>query len=230
MLEVMNDAVVGTLTEANDPYCLSQEQADALLAGAQWRRFAVIGDSLSAGTGDSCPGYANGPWGDRVFAALKRRHPETTYLNTGVIGATTQQVLSQQTQRMLDLEPDLVHVLCGANDIWQRDVSWNHVEQTLRELFALASGTGADMTTFTLGNRFLVPSIPDFQDRVRRLNDITRSLADTFGVVVVEMWDHPIMSRENLLSADQVHLSASGQAVMAAEVIRALAGVLAAHR
>ena len=44
--------------EAVDPYCLSGPDAARLLAGAQWRRFAVIGDSLSAGTGDPTPGYA----------------------------------------------------------------------------------------------------------------------------------------------------------------------------
>ena len=38
--------------------------------------------------------------------------------------------------------------------------------------------------------------------------------------MVIEMWDHPIMDRPDLLSADRIHFAASGQAVLAAEVVR----------
>ena len=41
--------------------------------------------------------------------------------------------------------------------------------------------------------------------------------------MVIDMWDHPIMDRPDLLSADRIHFAASGQAVLAAEVVKALA-------
>ena len=56
-------------TEETDPYCLTTAAAAQLLADAPWRRFVVIGDSLSAGTGDPSPGYETGPWSARVAAA-----------------------------------------------------------------------------------------------------------------------------------------------------------------
>ena len=40
------------------------------------------------------------------------------------------------------------------------------------------------------------------------------------------MWDHPVNSREDLLSEDGIHFSTSGQAVMASEMTKALAAVL----
>ena len=48
--------------------------------------------------------------------------------------------------------------------------------------------------------------------------------------MVIDMWDHPIMKRPDLLSADRIHFAASGQAVMAAEVVRGLARVLEGRR
>jgi hypothetical protein len=44
--------------------------------------------------------------------------------------------------------------------------------------------------------------------------------------IVVDIGDHPVNSGEDLLSADRAHLAAAGQAVMAAEVVKALACVL----
>ncbi|MFD0392322.1 GDSL-type esterase/lipase family protein [Streptomyces nogalater] len=99
----------------------------------------------------------------------------------------------------------------------------------MRTMYDLAAATGARLTTFTLGRSYVVPVFPDWTERVRTLNDLTRTLADEYGAVVVDMWDHPVNSRENLLSADRVHFSTSGQAVMASEMVRALAATLA-HR
>jgi hypothetical protein len=42
--------------------------AAALVRDAPWQRLGVVGDSLSAGTGDPGPGYADSGWVDRVAA------------------------------------------------------------------------------------------------------------------------------------------------------------------
>ncbi len=93
-------------------------------------------------------------------------------------------------------------------------------------MFEIAAGTGAQLTTFTLGKAFVVPKFQDWQDRVSTLNAITRRLALDHGAVLVDMWDHPVNSRPDLLSSDGIHFSASGQAVMASEVVKGLARVL----
>lgn len=45
-------------------------------------------------------------------------------------------------------------------------------------------------------------------------------------MVLVDMWDHPLNARPDLLSADRIHFSTSGQAVLASEVVKSLAAVL----
>ncbi|MCW2917453.1 MAG: family lipase [Actinomycetia bacterium] len=223
-------ATANFLTEESDPFCLSPASAAELLTDAPWRRFAAIGDSLSAGAGDPSPGYADIGWADRVADILRRVHPDLAYLNTAEIGATTAKTLATQADRMIAFGPDLIHVPCGANDLFHPEPDFAAIEQTLRRVFELAAGTGAQLTTFTLGKAFVVPKFQDWRDRVRTLNAITRELALDHDAVLVDMWDHPINSRPNLLSSDRIHFSTSGQAVMASEVIKGLAGVLDANR
>ncbi|MFJ7628331.1 SGNH/GDSL hydrolase family protein [Streptomyces sp. NPDC097595] len=209
-------------TEESDPFCLSRPEAAALLSGAPWRRFVVIGDSLSAGTGDPSPGYEDKGWPDRFADVLRRVQPDLEYLSTAVDGATTAQTLENQIGRALEFRPDLLHLPCGANDLVRRKPEFDEIEQRLRRMYELASQTGAQLTTFTLGKAYVIPVFPDWSERVSTVNDITRGLAAEYEAVVIDMWDHPVNSREDLLSADRIHFSTSGQAVMAAEMAKGL--------
>ncbi|MEU9497813.1 SGNH/GDSL hydrolase family protein [Streptomyces sp. NPDC048196] len=213
-------------TEATDPFCLDQADAVALLTGAPWGRYAVIGDSLSAGTGDPTPGYRDQGWSDRVAGVLRSVRPELEYLNVSETGATTARTLENHAARMIEFAPDLLHVPCGANDIVRRRPDFAEIERTLRQMYDLAKDTGALLTTFTLGRAYVVPVFPDWPERIAAVNEIVRGLASEYGAVVVDMWDHPVNDRDNLLSEDRIHFSTSGQAVMAAEVIKKLAGSL----
>ncbi|MCX5416146.1 SGNH/GDSL hydrolase family protein [Streptomyces sp. NBC_00059] len=218
------------LTEESDPYCLHPLDAAALLFDAPWSRLAVIGDSLSAGTGDPSPGYADAGWSDRLASVLRRVRPDLEYLNTAEVGATTEQTLGKQIDRLREFGPDLVHLPCGANDLVRRQPDFDQIEQKLRRLYVLASRTGAQLTTFTLGRAYLIPAFPDWAERVARVNAITRTLAAEYGAVIVDMWDHPVNARENLVSEDRIHFSASGQAVLATEMVKGLAHVLSRTR
>ncbi|WP_367140586.1 MULTISPECIES: SGNH/GDSL hydrolase family protein [Streptomyces] len=215
-----------SLTEETDPYCLATADAAAMLVGAPWQRYAVIGDSLSAGTGDQSPGYGEQGWSDRFAQVLRQVRPGLAYLNTAVVGTTTVDTLNHQIDAMRDFAPDLLHLPCGANDLLRRSPDFGEIEQNMRKMYELAAETGAQLTTFTLGRSYVVPVFPDWTERVLTLNDVTRALAGEYGAVVVDMWDHPLNARENLLSEDRIHFSTSGQAVMASEMVKALAAVL----
>jgi lysophospholipase L1-like esterase len=218
------------LTEKTDPFCLEPESAARLLAGAPWRRFASVGDSLAAGTGGPSPGYADLGWADRLADVLRRVSQDLAYTNAARIGATTAETLDEQLGPVLETGPDLIHISCGANDIWRPEPDFAATERNLRRIFGLAAGTGAQLTTFTLGTAFDVPRFTDWRVRVRALNDLVRELAADHAAVLVDMWRHPVNSRPGLLSADRVHFSASGQAVMATEMVKGLARVLTAKK
>lgn len=143
-------------------------------------------------------------------------------MNLGVVGATTRDVLEQQVAGIIEFQPDLLHLPCGANDITRRRIDFALIERNLRELYELAARTGAQLVTFTLGRAYILPHLPDWTARVREMNELVRAVAASHQAIVVDMWAHPVNDRADLLSADRIHFAATGQAVMATEVTKAL--------
>jgi lysophospholipase L1-like esterase len=220
---------IPAMTEQSDPLCLSEITSAALLFDAPWRRFGVVGDSLSAGVGDPTPGYTNKGWADRVAKVLRLVRPDVRYLNSSEFGVTTARTVAHQLDGMVEFGPDLLHLPCGPNDILRRNPDFDEIEKAMRRMYDLAARTRALLTTFTLGRAYVVPTFPDWHERIRNMNAITRRVGAEYDAVVVDMWNHPFNDRDNLLSEDRIHFSTSGQAVMATEFVRQLAHVLSSR-
>ncbi|MEV5834163.1 SGNH/GDSL hydrolase family protein [Nocardia sp. NPDC052112] len=216
-------------TEATDPMLLSNTAALELLADAPWQRYAVLGDSIAKGVGDPSPGYDTAGWADRVAAVLSAANPALTYLNTGRIGATSAQVRADQLPRVLDFAPDLVHLSCGGNDLFTPDGNIDELRANLDALFGALARSGAQLSTFTLADVWeaeqMAPMRP-MRKRMSALNDIIRELAARYDAVLVELWDHPLRLRPDVMSADLIHFTMSGHAVVATEMVRALHALL----
>ncbi|MFD4442586.1 SGNH/GDSL hydrolase family protein [Nocardia sp. NPDC058519] len=215
--------------EADDPLVLAPEQSAALLAGAPWQRFAVLGDSIAAGTGDRSPGYAPTGWADRVAADLTAINPTLTYRNTGRIGATSGQVIDRQLAEILDFAPDLVHVSCGGNDLFTAGGDVDQLHENLSTILTALAATGAQLSIFTMADVWAVERMAPMRamrPRMIALNEVLRAVAAEFDAVLTEFWDHPLRSRPELMSADLIHFTTSGHAVVASEVVRSLAPLI----
>ncbi|MGW6375349.1 SGNH/GDSL hydrolase family protein [Rhodococcus sp. NPDC055112] len=209
-------------TEATDPMCLEAEEIRILLTDAPWSRFAVMGDSIAKGIGDPSPGYETAAWADRVAAGLKSARPDVSYLNTGRMGATSAEVLDEQLQTVLDFEPDLVHITFGGNDLWLPDADLDAMARNLETAFSAAHRSGAQISTLALADVFVGRRMQPMRDRIAHLNDVTRGLAATYDAILVDLWGHPLRLRPDLMSADRIHFTMSGYAVVASEMVRAL--------
>ncbi|MFD4353512.1 SGNH/GDSL hydrolase family protein [Nocardia sp. NPDC058518] len=215
--------------EADDPLVLAPEQTAALLAGAPWQRFAVLGDSIAAGTGDRSPGYAPTGWADRVAADLTAVNPALAYRNTGRIGATSGQVIDRQLSEILDFAPDLVHVSCGGNDLFTAGGDVDQLHANLSTILTALAATGAQLSIFTMADVWAVERMAPMRamrPRMIALNEVLRAVAAEFDAVLTEFWDHPLRSRPELMSADLIHFTTSGHAVVASEVVRSLAPLI----
>ena len=73
--------------------------------------YVAVGDSFSAGISGQTP------WPDLVAARLSRSCPELDYTNLAAVGVTSGDVAAGQLGPALALRPDLISLICGANDV-----------------------------------------------------------------------------------------------------------------
>lgn len=225
----MTDQPQDTSAEAVDPYYLSAEQADELLAKAPWDRFLVMGDSLAEGLGEASPGYRFLPWPGRTREALARRRPGLAYLNIGLHDLLAVEVRERQLAPALEFQPDLAAVVCGGNDLFPPEFDPDGVEGEVDTIIGALRQQGATVFTYRLMNivsaypvelEFLTP-------RLKELNDRVAAVAARHGALVVDMWDHPGCADRTMYSSDLLHASMRGHALLAGETIRRLGRHLA---
>src|SRR5215211_668911 len=103
----------GSAGEMNrDPVARIAEELSPVIYERRLSLYVALGDSFTAGTG-CAPGEA---WPERLTAALRESSPSLELRNLAKEGATSSEVM-EQLPSALELEPDLVTIVCGANDV-----------------------------------------------------------------------------------------------------------------
>lgn len=189
------------------------------------RAYAALGDSFTAGTGCE-PGER---WADRLATRLAAANDGFVYRNLAVEGATSEQVFDQLGPA-LQIEPDLVTVVCGANDVL-------FSVRPDPQLYARRlGGIFRRLRSALPGVRIMTATAPerwDFLDlgprtRARlergivRFNSVTRTVAQAYDVPCLEVADHPGLADAQNFIADGLHPSARGHEQAAAAFERLL--------
>ena len=174
--------------------------------------YVALGDSFTAGTG--CPPGEG--WADRLATALGGEVDDFAYENLAQHGATSADVRAQ-LGRALQLEPDLVTVVCGTNDLL-----YNRLDPLAysRNMSAILSGLtrtlpGVRVVTATAPERWdFLPLGPRTRTRLEAglvlLNHATRGLAAANGVAVLDVAGHPSLSDARNFAGDGLHPSPLG--------------------
>jgi lysophospholipase L1-like esterase len=184
--------------------------------------YLALGDSFTAGL------VAGEPrWPDEVARGLG---PGTRYENLAWVGATSADVEEKQLPRALSLAPDVITLVCGANDVLESvrpDVD-GYAERLSRMFDRLRSdspSTEVVTATYPDISRFLNLR-PRTRARVqlgmRRFNGACRRVAERHGVALLEGFDHPAADQRETYAADGFHPSPEGHRRAAAAFLRAL--------
>jgi lysophospholipase L1-like esterase len=189
------------------------------------RAYAALGDSFTAGTGCE-PGER---WADRLARRLAVRTEGFVYRNLAVQGATSDQVF-EQLGPALQIEPDLVTVVCGANDVL-------FSVRPDPQLYARRlGGIFRRLRSPLPGVRILTATAPerwDFLDLgprtrarlergISRFNAVTRAVARAYEIPCLEVAGHPGLADAQNFIADGLHPSARGHEKAAAAFERLL--------
>jgi lysophospholipase L1-like esterase len=181
-----------------------------------------MGDSFTAGRE---PGTRR--WPDDLAEALG---PDVRYENLAEVGATSEQVEREQLPRALELKPDLVTLVCGANDVLEftrpdPDAYAVRLSRMFARLRRDAPGARILTATYPDISRFLdlrPRSRARVEKGMRRFNAACRAVAGRHGVVVLEGFNHPASRMREAFAADGFHPSAEGHRHAAAEFLGSL--------
>jgi lysophospholipase L1-like esterase len=186
-------------------------------------RYVAVGDSQTEGLndGDEETGYRG--WADRLARMLAEREPRLRYANLAVRGRLAGQIRAEQTAAALALEPDLVTVMAGMNDLMRPGFDAAAVAEELDAMLAAFTGCGARVVTFTYPDiarlaplaRYARPRVLDFNARIR-------ASAARHGALLVDTFGYPVTTDPRMFSADRYHLAPAGHARLAAAVAEAL--------
>ncbi|HDX9574374.1 TPA: SGNH/GDSL hydrolase family protein [Bacillus mobilis] len=185
-----------------------------------WKRFVSIGDSFTEGIGDEVEGIALKSWVDH-FAQLCVNGIE--YANFAKRGLVTKEIRSQQLEKALTFNPDLVSLIAGANDVLKG--RWNHQEYKNEMEFMIdtLSKTDADiiianLPDFTVRLPFSSEKKQMLKEQLLEANEVILSLSSEYKLHYVDFWKHPLVNDNSLWSTDLIHPNSKGY-VKVAELI-----------
>ena len=189
------------------------------------RRWVAIGDSFTEGVGDPDPGRPNGlrGWADRAAEVLAARAAEAGqdfgHANLAVRGRKLRAILDEQLEPALALEPDLVTVYAGANDVLRPRVDLDGLVTAYGEALGRLRATGARVLVWTAFDPGGSAVYRPVRARFALYNELVRDAADRHGAEVVDFWRMRAYRDWRLWDVDRMHMSSAGHARMAAAVL-----------
>jgi lysophospholipase L1-like esterase len=188
-----------------------------------YTRYVAIGDSQTEGLWDGDDSVGLRGFADRLAEIVDTHHPGLRYANLAVRGKRICDLLDDQLPKALEMQPDLVTVCIGMNDVTRPGLYFDDALAELADLYAQLAVSGATVVTTTFPDiAQIVPIGRVLAARVLRINAEIRRAADWYDFRLVDLYNAPSMTDVNTWSADRVHGSPRGHTLFAAAAAEAL--------
>jgi lysophospholipase L1-like esterase len=189
----------------------------------QYERFIALGDSCTEGLHDPYPGSTQyRGWADLVAATLATTNPQLRYANLGVRGRRLDQIIVEQIPTALDLQPDLVALFGGANDVMTRHFRPEVVAKRVDAAIRILTRSVPAVAVFTLSDvSSRIPGVLRVRNRIDALNEAIRAAAGQHGAMLVDLADEDVHDLR-YFGPDRLHLSEPGHRRLAAHLLTRL--------
>jgi len=191
-----------------------------------FHRYVALGDSFTEGVGDPDPARPNGlrGWADRVAEALAARADgDFGYANLAIRGRKLPQILDEQVEPGLALEPDLVTIHGGGNDVLRPKVDIDGLAAAYDEAVGRLRASGATVVLFTIADPGPGGVFGALRGRMAIFNEWVREIADNHDATLVDMWRMRGWKVSEVMDVDRLHLNQIGHQAIAIAVLDALA-------
>lgn len=191
------------------------------MIGKPYRSYVAIGDSLSEGLGDFTfhhDRHHNG-WTDRLAGMLAREAEDSgyefQYANLAIRGAKLQKIMETQLRQALRLQPDLVTVMAGSNDLLSSEDKLPAIRDRFRNGLLELTAAGCDVVVANTINPLHLRVFRPLLHRAERFSSMIGEVAADFDIPVLDI--HGITDFEQLLfwAEDMVHFSGHGHITVA---------------
>lgn len=186
--------------------------------------YVAVGDSFSAGIPRQTP------WPDLVAAGLSEVSPSLRYRNFATAGVTSDEVAAEQLGPALDRRPDLISLICGANDVILSvrpdDLAF---ARTLTAMFDRIAEEAPAARVVTATYPPIVPAgcRPRTHERVRygilRFNAIIRRASHAHGARCLDWQGHDEVGCPQNFARDGFHPSDRGHKLAAEDFLAEVA-------
>jgi len=219
----------------------SVEPADAEPAPAapRWRRYVAVGDSFTEGlwdvpggappTGAESPGTVCRGWADLLAAHLAARAaaadpagPPVRYANLAVRGRLLHPIGREQVPAALGLEPDLVSLVGGGNDLLRPVADPDALAAELERGVERLRRAGVDVLLATGMDSADSPVVRLSRSRVAVLNTHVWSIARRHGAYVLDFWGMRSLRDWRMWAPDRIHPTTEGHRRVAQGALVAL--------
>lgn len=161
-------------------------------------RYLFQGDSITdAGRSDYADPHAMGTGYPRLLEAELTAMEDCDVMNCGISGSRVVDLLARWKKDCLNLEPDVLTIFIGVNDVWHELGTRSGVdaplfEEVYRILLRETRAALPDlkiilMGTFVTHGAATDPEWDRFYSEVKARRDITRKLAEEFGLAFVDL-------------------------------------------
>jgi lysophospholipase L1-like esterase len=186
-------------------------QSDVVPFAGAWRRsnrdalaatgplWVALGDSLTQGVG--APSYDRG-WVGQLRSRLADAGRPHRVINLAVSGATTRDVQDRQLPELQTLQPDLVTLMIGSNDMMRPSTRREFADRFTAILHTLPPGS-------------IVTTLPNPSRIAAAGNAALERIAADRGLVIAELRDPRLRSWRGRLAADHFHPNERGYSGLA---------------
>ena len=209
-----------SLAEAQDWANLNRFKEDNAKVGMPKTcddRVVFMGNSITQG------------WIEKVPAFFENR----PYINRGISGQTTPQMLLRFRQDVINLYPKVVVILAGTNDIAGNTgpSTLEMIEDNIHSMTELAQANGIQVVLCSVLPAYDYKWRPGLEpaEKIVELNRRIKKYAETHGAVYCDYFSAMADDRNGLpenLSGDGVHPTVEGYAIMAPIAEQAIARAL----
>lgn len=155
------------------------------------------------------------------------------YINRGISGQTTPQMLLRFRQDVIDLQPKIVVILAGTNDIAGNTgpMTLEQIRDNMLSMVELAKANNISPVVCSVLPAYDYPWRPGKQPNIKipKLNAMLQEMAGEQEVMYLDYFSAMADNRNGLpkaLTTDEVHLTKAGYAEMEKLVEKAIAQVI----